>query len=542
MDNIKPKYTPAQLHAVYHKLMNDFPTFSKYCLVIRDKSGKEIPFTLNKAQKYLHAKLEEQKARTGKVRALVLKGRQQGCSTYTAGRFFHQAVTIKGQAVYILSHEGSTTTKLFGIAKNYYEHMPSFLKPKVVEDNAKSFKFENTSSYTVGTAGNKNTGRGGTVQLFHGSEVAFYENTDELQTGVMQSIADIEGTEIILESTANGLGNYFHNACMSALRNEGEFILVFIPWFWQEEYSTPAPSDFQLTEEEVKLKETYGLTNDQLCWRRLKILSFGQGGEWKFKQEYPCSVHEAFVSSGESMIPAEKIYSARKRENPDDLEQPMILGIDPARRHDRFVIVPRRGRKMYRPIIVNPKEYGDIKTDEAARFILDAVEEYNPEKCFIDVTKDWGVYDYLVNAGFGRLFTPVVFSEGALRKELYLNKRVEMLMEVRDWFDAFEVDIPDDDAVHSDIAAVTIPRQTAGGRWMIESKDSIKQKYGLSTDIMDALALTFAFPVKYTKNMNVSEVNRISKVKVKKVDTIYSRFRNMNKEKEKEKSLWGGVH
>jgi len=500
-----------QLEEVYFRLAKDLPTYAKHCLTIADKGGREVSFCLNKAQMYLHNKIEDQLRRTGKVRILIVKGRQQGCSTYTAARFYHKAVFNKGQAVYILSHESNTTQKLFNIVKRYHENVPEEIRAQVVEDNMKSYKFKNGSSYTVGTARNKNTGRGGTIQLFHGSECAFYENTDELQTGLLQSIADLPGTEIILESTANGLGNFFHQACMDALKGVGEYELVFIPWYWQEEYNTNPPTDFNPTEDEKKLKETFNLSDSQIYWRRMKIAAFGAGGEWKFQQEYPCTVHEAFVSSGESMIPAEKIFQARKRQIGIDTENPLILGIDPSRSGDRFVIVPRRGRRMYDPEVYSPKEVGEITTDMAARYILDAVEQYKPEKGFIDVTKDWGVYDWLVNHGYGRLFTPVVFSEGALRKELYLNKRAEMLIAVRDWFDAFEVQIPDRDDVQSDIAAVPVPKQTAIGKWFIEAKENIKQKYGLSTDIMDALALTFAFPVRYNKGIEIE--NRIIRKK-----------------------------
>ena len=490
------------LEEVYFKLAKDLTKYSEYCLRISSKAGKEMPFTFNKAQTYLHNRIEDQKRRIGKVRILIVKGRQQGCSTYVAARYYHKAIFNKGQSVYILSHASDTTSKLFNIVKRYHENVPEEIRMGVSEDNVKSYKFNNGSTYSVGTARNKNTGRGGTVQLFHGSECAFYENTDELQTGILQSIADSYDTEIILESTANGLGNFFHQSCMDALKGLGEYELVFIPWYWQEEYAQTTPTDFQVTEDERKLVEEFGLTNEQLYWRRMKIISFGAGGEWKFQQEYPCTVHEAFISSGESMIPAEKIMAARKRHIDTDPYQPMILGVDPARTGDRFTIVPRRGRKMYTPTIISPKEYGEITTEAGAKFVLAAMEKHNPVKVFIDVTKDWGVYDLLVSMGYGRVVHPVIFSESALRKDLYLNKRTEMLIEVRDWFDSSEVDIPDDDAIHSDIAAVPVAKQSAGGKWFIVPKDFIKQKYGLSTDIMDGLGLTFAFPVRYTHNIS----------------------------------------
>ena len=45
------------------------------------KDAKVEPFLFNRAQKYIHERLEAQRAACGRVRALILKGRQQGCST-----------------------------------------------------------------------------------------------------------------------------------------------------------------------------------------------------------------------------------------------------------------------------------------------------------------------------------------------------------------------------------------------------------------------------------------------------------------------------
>src|SRR5579859_8161826 len=77
---------------VRQKLKDDLEHFANKCLRIRTKSGSVEPLVFNKAQKFLHQRLEEQKKRTGKVRALILKGRQQGCSTYVGARFYHKAI------------------------------------------------------------------------------------------------------------------------------------------------------------------------------------------------------------------------------------------------------------------------------------------------------------------------------------------------------------------------------------------------------------------------------------------------------------------
>ena len=66
---------------------NDFERYARDCLRIKTKDGDITPFRLNRAQRFLHDKLEEIRQRTGLVRALVLKGRQAGVSTYIAARF-----------------------------------------------------------------------------------------------------------------------------------------------------------------------------------------------------------------------------------------------------------------------------------------------------------------------------------------------------------------------------------------------------------------------------------------------------------------------
>ena len=96
-----------------------------------------------------------------------------------------------------------------------------------------------TAGYKVGTAGTKGVGRSGTMQLFHGSEVAFWPHGDTHAAGVLQAVPDEPGSEVVLESTANGVGNVFHQMWRDAETGASDFIAVFVPWFWQEEYRKP---------------------------------------------------------------------------------------------------------------------------------------------------------------------------------------------------------------------------------------------------------------------------------------------------------------
>src|SRR4051794_8262393 len=86
------------------RMRTDLAAFATECLMIRTKSGEVCPLAFNRAQRHIHEQLEAQRAATGRVRALILKGRQQGCSTYVGGRFFHRATHERGVRVFILTH------------------------------------------------------------------------------------------------------------------------------------------------------------------------------------------------------------------------------------------------------------------------------------------------------------------------------------------------------------------------------------------------------------------------------------------------------
>jgi hypothetical protein len=90
------------------RLDADLEYFAANYLKIRPKTGALEPLVFNAAQRELHRRLEEQKAKTGKVRAVVLKARQLGISTYIAGRFFKRTIQCPG----LRHHHSSRETSL----------------------------------------------------------------------------------------------------------------------------------------------------------------------------------------------------------------------------------------------------------------------------------------------------------------------------------------------------------------------------------------------------------------------------------------------
>src|SRR5580704_1778758 len=279
--------------AIRLRLRDDFEYYAPRCLKIRTKSGQIQPLRLNAAQLYLHGQIERQRKQTGRVRALVVKGRQQGCSTYTEGRFFWRSTHRRGMRAFILTHLDEATANLFGMAKRFYENCPEVVRPSLAASNAKELVFNRLDSgYKVGTAGSKGTGRSDTLQLFHGSEVAYWPNADSHVAGALQAVPDEPGTEIILESTSAGRQGLFYEMCAAAMRGEGEYILVFIPWFWQREYRKPVAAGFEPTADELAYQVAYALDLEQIVWRRAKIVELN--GVHNFRREYPATAAEAF--------------------------------------------------------------------------------------------------------------------------------------------------------------------------------------------------------------------------------------------------------
>lgn len=474
----------------HQRLKTSFPYFAAHALKIKPKFGGLIPFNFNMAQHYLHRELEIQRDEMGIVRALILKGRQQGCSTYVGGRFLHHALWHDMVSVYILSHERESTKNLFAMVKRYYENLPGVLKAPLETSNIRELKFENGSEYRVGTAGAKSTGRSQTNQLFHGSEVAYYDNADDLLAGVFQTVPTDTGSEIILESTANGKGNYFHTACMDALQGKGEYKLIFIPWYWQPEYRREVPTEFEFSDAELELKRLYQLDDAQLYWRHLKVQELKS--ERIFKQEYPFTAKEAFQSTGTSLIEGHLIDRARKSRLVDE-RAPVVLGVDPARGgdgRDRTVLIYRRGRQ-----ILHHEIYYEMEEMRLTGIIAKGIERFNVVKAFIDRAAGQGTVDRLRELGYGGIAEGIHFGQSPIDSR-YMNLRAEMAGNVREWFLDGEVSIPDNDDWATDIAIIPDFLIKSNGLLYLTPKDKIKEEYKKSPDIFDSLALTFAFPVR----------------------------------------------
>lgn len=473
------------------KLVNNLEVYSTHCLKVADKSGKTVPFVFNAAQRDLHEKLEEQLRSTGKVRALVLKGRQMGISTYAAARFYHKTTTNFGKRTLIVAHQQKSTNNLFDMVKRFHRHNP--MPVSTANSNAIELVFDKLDSkYSLATAGTEDVARGTTAQLAHLSEFGFWTNGQKHMAGLGNTVPDTEGSEIIIESTANGLGNAFHQMWSNAEAGIGEYIAVFLAWFTQIEYRAKLEASFSRTAEEIDLARIYGLDDEQLQWRRNKINSYGDGFEWLFLQEYPNCAAEAFQSSTVNPLINPSDVMAAVNSKYLDLNAPLVIGCDPAgdgvNDADRTAMAFRRGRVCFRL-----EYHSGLNTMQIAGKLAEYYRDMQPDGVFIDKGGlGAGVYDRLIELGF-----PVIGVNSATRAtdaERFENKRAEMWWLMQEWFADQPARIPNNAALISDLVAPQ-PKISSNGRKLLEKKEDMVKRQVRSPDGGDALALTFAEPV-----------------------------------------------
>ena len=107
----------------------------------------------NPAQSKLHDLIEAQKAKTGRVRVVILKARQLGVSTYVAARLYHRTINSPGLRTIIIGHERRASSNLFQIVRRFHDNMPEGIRPSVGTSNAEELIFDRLDSgYVVSVA------------------------------------------------------------------------------------------------------------------------------------------------------------------------------------------------------------------------------------------------------------------------------------------------------------------------------------------------------------------------------------------------------
>ena len=139
--------------------------------------------------------------------------------------------------------------------------------------------------------------------------------------GLRNAVPDLPGTAIVIETTANGVGDDFHKLWEAAKRGENGYTPIFFPWFVHGEYRRPFADQAKkrrflesLTDEEEQAQKLYDLDAEQLHWRREKAREVDIFDQ--FLQESPETDVDCFLSSGSHALPVADIKAMQKTATP----------------------------------------------------------------------------------------------------------------------------------------------------------------------------------------------------------------------------------
>ncbi len=361
----------------FAKRFHDYPWYAENAplRILNKRTTTMAPMKFNVAQKYVMARLWQMALQGRPVRALIPKFRQGGITTWGLGRFVHIGQTRADRMMMLMLHD-------LELAEPMHERLEAMVasigkvedgQPRLPKQaittnkTGRALGFKTGSLIQISTAG-KTTGigRGNTIHHVHATEIPSWPNPSKVMKGLKESVPELGMFEssIILESTSEGVGDWWYWACMKADQGRGEYELIFLPWWLELEYGArdPRPMDLrqswklrgarqladclkvELSVEEEDLGKRilreapeYGVTFltpdmvvQKLLWRRRKIedleeeaSSASMSGKETFMQEYPADLQESFRGSGRPVFKTAAVNFHRNRKV-DDGDQLLI--------------------------------------------------------------------------------------------------------------------------------------------------------------------------------------------------------------------------
>lgn len=282
----------------------------------RKQTGKDVgPLILNAAQRILAEKLLADFFEGLPLRFILLKARQFGGSTFCQ-------VFIAWIQMYHRKHWHSCilapSQSQAGHLRGMYERTTQVtLAPYKGMSNMRTLVARD-AIVGISSIEKPDALRGYTFHLLHMSEVGLWQSTpkksahDYIQAA-FQTVPFQPETMILMESTAKGVGNYFHEAWQKAVAGDSAFKAVFIPWYRIEKYRQDVDDYGALINAFDDYDEFLweaGASLEQINWYHAKLREFG-GDRRRMQNEYPTTPDEAFQASGSPVFPIDVVQKRR---------------------------------------------------------------------------------------------------------------------------------------------------------------------------------------------------------------------------------------
>jgi hypothetical protein len=305
------------------RLTHDFEFYAYTCVKIPDKESEDlIPFKLNRSQRKLIAKFEKLRLAGKSIRVILTKARQWGGSTAT--QIYMNWIQLRHRKRWnmaICTLVNAQASHIRNMFVKTVENFPPELGKYTLSNYANSSIIKHIEERDcligVGSTQSPENLRSYNIHMLHASEVASWEDTPKKSAkSLMQSlrgtIKNMPYTMVVLESTAKGVGNFFHKEWVSSTTGKGGYDYLFVPWHEIEMYREPIDD----INEFIKVLDEIYCSDGRTYWYLWELGATLEGINWyrnhkirenlddiSMFQEFPSTADEAFSSTGRPAFP-----------------------------------------------------------------------------------------------------------------------------------------------------------------------------------------------------------------------------------------------
>ena len=282
----------------YKKCMDDPAYFArKYIKIISLDEGL-VPFDLYEYQEKMFKHFNDNRF------SIVLACRQSGKSISSVVYLLWYACFHPEKTIAILANKGAVAREMLARVTLALENLPFFLQPGCKALNKGSIEFSNNSKIMAAATSGSSI-RGLSINLLFLDEFAFVENDAQFYTSTYPVVSAGKDTQIIVTSTANGIGNVYHKLWEGAVTKTNEFKPFRVDW-----WDVPGRDD--------KWKEE----------------TISNTSELQFEQEFGNTFH----GRGNTLIAANHLL-AQKAVEPISIQENLFIYKEPVKDHDYIICV-----------------------------------------------------------------------------------------------------------------------------------------------------------------------------------------------------------